>query len=132
MLAVWDLAETNPFAVIPNAALVALGHAEPMTSDGPGMFALAAPGMLAEMLADAGFFDVEVEPVAIREYYTSVLDWIGQTRDRAHSFGKVWDQLSDAERQELRNHIAEAASAFADGDGRYDVPGSVLAAVASA
>ena len=96
------------------------------------MFALAAPGMLAEMLADAGFFDVEVEPVAIREYYTSVLDWLGQTRDRSRSFGRVWDQLSDTERQELRNHIAEAASAFADGDGGFDVPGSVLAAVASA
>jgi ubiquinone/menaquinone biosynthesis C-methylase UbiE len=132
VLAVWDLAETNPFAVIPNSALVALGHAEPPTSGGPGMFALAAPGLLAEMLADAGFFDAEVEPVVVREYYTSVLDWLGQTRDRSHSFAKIWDQLSDPERQELRNHMTEAASAFADGDGGYDVPGSVLVAVASA
>jgi ubiquinone/menaquinone biosynthesis C-methylase UbiE len=132
VLAVWDLAENNPFAVIPNAALVALGHAEPPTPGGPGMFALAAPGELAEMLADAGFFDVEVEPVAISEYYASVIDWIGQTRDRSHGFAKLWDQFSDAQRQELRGQIAEAAGAFADGDGGFDVPGSVLAAVASA
>jgi ubiquinone/menaquinone biosynthesis C-methylase UbiE len=132
VLAVWDLAENNPFAVIPNAALVALGHAEPPTPGGPGMFALAAPGVLAEMLADAGFFDVEVEPVAISEYYASVIDWIGQTRDRSQGFAKLWDQFSDAQRQELRGQIAEAAGAFADGDGGFDVPGSVLAAVASA
>lgn len=96
------------------------------------MFALSAPGLLAEMLADAGFFDVVVEPVAVSEYYASVLDWLGQTRDRSHSFAAVWDQLSDADRQAVRTHIGEAASAFADGDGGFDLPGSVLAAVASA
>jgi len=132
VLAVWDLAELNPFAVIPGAALVALGHAKPPVPGGPGMFALSAPGLLAEMLADAGFFDVVVEPVAISEYYSNVLDWLGQTRDRSHSFGKVWDQLSDGERQKLRDQMAEAASAFADGDGGFDVPGSVLVAAASA
>jgi ubiquinone/menaquinone biosynthesis C-methylase UbiE len=132
VLAVWDLAENNPFAVIPNSALVALGHAEPPTAGGPGMFALSEPGLLAEMLADAGFFDVEVEPMAISEYYVSVLDWIGQTRDRSQGFAKLWDQFSDAQRQELRGQMAEAAGAFADGDGGFDVPGSVLAAVASA
>lgn len=132
VLAVWDLAELNQFAVIPGTALVELGYSEPPSPGRPGMFALSVPGLLAEMLADAGFFDVVVEPIRFSEYYASVLDWLGQTRDRSSGFASVWDQLSDADRQELRNHIGEAASAFADGDGGFDLPASVLAAVASA
>ena len=42
--AVWDKPERNPWAVIPNRAMVELGHAEPPDPAAPGMFALAADG----------------------------------------------------------------------------------------
>jgi SAM-dependent methyltransferase len=131
-LAVWDLPETNPWATLTQPALVELGHAEPSAAGGPGMFALSAPGMLAEMLADAGFFDIEVEPVPIVRSYEGVLDFLGETRDLSRQFAGVWGQLSDQARQQLRDRVAVAAAAFADEDGRLELPGSSLAAVASA
>ena len=41
------------------------------------------------MLEDAGFFEIEVEPVADQRVTTRiVLDWLGETRDRSHIFGE--------------------------------------------
>ncbi len=132
VMAVWDLRERNPWAVIPDAALVELGYLKPPAPGAPGMFALAAPGLLARMLGDAGFFDVEVEQVHITRRWDSVLDWLGETRDRSINFGKTWAGLSDDDRRGLRERIAEAAQPYTDETGAFELSGSCLAAVASA
>ncbi len=96
------------------------------------MFALAAPGALREMLEDAGFLDITVEPVQIVRRWESVLDWLGETRDRSNNFGATWARLSDEERRQLRDRIAHDAQAYVDDDGAFVLTGSCLAAVASA
>lgn len=131
-LAVWDLAEANPWTVIIQQTLVALGHVEPPAASGPGMFALAAPGLLTGMLEDAGFFDIEVEPIAIVRRYANVLDWLGESRDLMRQFSGVWGTLSDEQRQELRDAVADAAAPYTAADGSIAVPGSSLAAIAIA
>ncbi len=131
-LAVWDLPETNPWATIAQRTLVDLGHLEPPPVGGPGMFALSAPGLLNTMLEDAGFFDIEIEPVAIVRRYDNVLDWLGETRDLMRSLAAVWGTLSDEQRRELREHMGAAAADYVTTDGRLELPGSSLAAVASA
>ena len=132
VLAVWDLAETNPWATISQRALVDLGHVEGPPAGGPGMFALAAPGALERLLEDAGFLDIEVEAVPISREYENVLDWLGETLDLSRQFATVWAALSDAQRQQLREHVAAAAAGYTDDDGALELPGSSLAAVASA
>jgi SAM-dependent methyltransferase len=131
-LAVWDVADANPWTIIIQRTLVELGHVEPPASGGPGMFALAAPGLLKEMLEEAGFFEIEVEPVAIMRHYANVLDWLGESRDLMRQFSGIWGTLSDEQRQQLRDAIASAAVAYTGADGSIAVPGSSLAAVALA
>lgn len=131
-LAVWDPPEANPWATIIQRVLVELGHVEPMAPGGPGMFALAAPGKLVELLEEAGFFDIETQSVPIVRRYRSVLDWLGETRDLSRQFSGVWGRLSDEERQQLRETVTTAASDYIDESGAVAVPGSSLAAVASA
>ena len=131
-LAVWDMADRNPWAVIIQRALVELGHVEPPEPGTPGMFALAAPGTLQEMLEAAGFFDVEVEPVAINRHYAGLVDWLGETLDLSRQFASVWGQLADADRQALRDRVAAAAGAYMDASGALTLPGVSLAAAASA
>ncbi len=130
--AVWDLRERNPWAVIPDAALVELGYLKPPAPGAPGMFALAAPGLLARMLEDAGFYEIEVEPVPLTRRWESVLDWLGETRDRSNNFGKTWARMSGDERRGLRERIAAAAQPYTDESGAFELGGSCLAAVASA
>jgi SAM-dependent methyltransferase len=129
-MAVWDAPERNPWATIMQRSLVELGHAEPPAPGGPGMFALAAPGLLQGMLEDAGFFEIVVEPVAILRRYRNVLDWIGESRDLMRQFSGIWRELSDDQRQQLRDAIASAAREFTAADGTIALPGSSLAAVA--
>ena len=131
-LAVWDPAEANPWATIIQRVLVELGYVEPAPAGGPGMFALAAHGKLVELLEDAPFFDVETQSVPIVRCYASVIDWLGETRDLSRQFAGVWDRLSDDERQALRAAVAAAASEYIDASGAVTLPGSSLAAVASA
>lgn len=131
-LAVWDPAEANPWATIIQRVLVELGYVEPAPAGGPGMFALAAPGKLVELLEDAAFFDIETESVPIVRSYASVIDWLGETRDLSRQFAGVWGRLSDNERQALREAVTAAAAQYIDASGAVTLPGSSLAAVASA
>jgi SAM-dependent methyltransferase len=131
-VAVWDPPEMNPWTVIVQQALVELGHAEPAAGSGPGMFALAESGKLVRLLEDAGFFDIETASVPIVRSYASVLDWLGETRDLSRQFSAVWATLSDQQRQALRDAVAKAAAQFTDAAGQLRLPGSSLAALASA
>ena len=131
-VAVWDLPEANPWTVIIQRALVEMGHVEPAPPGGPGMFALSQAASLTGLLEDAGFLDIEIEPVPIVRHYASLLDWLGETRDLSRQFSAVWGRLSDDERQQLRDHIAAAARDYTDDSGALTMPGSSLAAAASA
>jgi len=62
--AVWDDSARNPWATIPGRVMIELGHTEPPDPQAPGMFALAAPGRLSELLEDAGF-EVAVDDAAV-------------------------------------------------------------------
>jgi SAM-dependent methyltransferase len=130
--AVWDTPDANPWATVLQRVIVELGHAEPPAPGPPGMFALSRDGLVAEMLAEAGFFDIVVEPVAIVRQYSDVLDWIGETRDLTQQFASVWGSLSDPERQELRERVAQAAAPYTGGEGSITLSGSSLAVAACA
>jgi SAM-dependent methyltransferase len=131
-LAVWDTPEANPWTAVLTRALVDLGLVERPELGAPGMFALAAPGALVEMLEDAGFVEVTVEPVAISRTYANVLAWIGETRDCSMMFGRVWGGLDDSDRQRVRDEVAARAAAFAAADGSLTFPGSSLVGLAGA
>jgi len=132
VVAVWDMPAENPWATIPRQALVNLGLVEPLRVDGPGMFALAAPQVLEELIADAGFLDVTVEPVSVRHEYANVLELLGETVDKSMVFGRVWRELDDAKRQAVRAEIMTLAEEYADPTGALALPGNCLAAVAHA
>jgi SAM-dependent methyltransferase len=128
--AVWDLPERNPWTSIPAGALIALGHAPPPEPGAPGMFALAAPGRLEEMLGDAGFVESHVEPIPLHRTYESVEAWLDEMIDLSVMFGDAWRGMDDAARTELAVEITRAAEPFTAADGSVTVPGSTLVALA--
>jgi SAM-dependent methyltransferase len=131
-LAVWDVAEANPWATILPGVLLDLGLTEPPAPGGPGMFALSSPGTVDELLGDAGFLEVTAEPVAIERRYASVLEWIGETHDLSMMFARVWSELGDADRRRVREEAELRAAAFMGADGAITLPGSSLVALAAA
>jgi SAM-dependent methyltransferase len=132
VLAVWDVPEANPWTTVPGRAIADLGHAPHPDPGAPGMFALAAPGLLAEMLLDAGFLEAYVEPVALSRRYSDVADLIGETLDCSMMFGRVWRELDGEQRRRLRALLEERSAPFAQEGGGFAYPGSTLVAVARA
>jgi SAM-dependent methyltransferase len=133
-LAVWDRPEENPWATVTTDALVALGHEElpNRTRSGPGMFALAAPGQLEEMLAEAGFTDVVVEGVELPREYDSVQAYIDETRDLSRAFARAIGDLPENERDRVIEKIVELSEPFGLETGGLRLPGRSLVAAAEA
>jgi ubiquinone/menaquinone biosynthesis C-methylase UbiE len=131
-LAVWDRRERNPWALIPSAALVELGHAQPPDPDAPGPFALAEEGRLAELLEDAGFTDVEVIPVTLERHYGSAQDIVAESANCSPSFATTYRELTAEQQGEVAAHMTTAAARYAGPDGSVTLPGVSLVARATA
>ncbi len=87
-LAVWDEAARNPWATLPTRALVELGLTSPPDPNAPGMFALADPGQLYELLGDAGFVEVIVASIELQRTPASVDAYLEETLDLSRTFGE--------------------------------------------
>lgn len=131
-LAVWDSAERNPWATIPMRALVELGHAEPPDPQAPGMFALADPARVRELLEDAGFVDVIVEPITLSRSEPSAAAFVEETADLSRAFAEVREQLSAQEWTAVQERVAKLSEPFGVGDGRLELPACSLAAAGQA
>jgi ubiquinone/menaquinone biosynthesis C-methylase UbiE len=131
-LSVWDLRERNPWATIPGAALVELGHAEPPDPDAPGPFALSEEGRLAELLEDAGFTGVEVVRVAVKRRYGGAQEIATESAECSPSFATTYRELTPEQQAEVAAHIARAAEPYAMQDGSVILPGATLVARATA
>jgi SAM-dependent methyltransferase len=131
-LAVWDRPPVNPWATITTRALVELGHTTQPDPDAPGMFALAPPGRLRDLLEAAGFMDVVVDAVDPPRVFDSVEEYIAETDDLSSMFGEVFDPLSDAQRAEVVKRVVELAQPYAAADGAVRFPARSLVAAAEA
>ena len=131
-LAVWDEPAVNPWATIITRALVELGHTAPPDPDAPGMFALASPGRLRNVLEDAGFVDVVVESVEPPRAFDSVEAYIAETDDLSSLFGDVFHPLSDEQRAEVVARVAELAQPYIGADGVLRFPARSVVAAADA
>jgi ubiquinone/menaquinone biosynthesis C-methylase UbiE len=131
-LGVWDVPEQNPWATIPGRALIELGHAEPPDPDAPGMFSLAAPGRLQELLEDAGFVEVRVEPVALERRYERIEQYIEETAELSPMFSGRFGELNEKQRAAVTEMMTREAESFIAADGSVTLPGHTLVALAGA
>jgi SAM-dependent methyltransferase len=131
-LAAWDEPSVNPWATIPTSALIELGHMTPADPDAPGMFVLAAPGRLRELLEAAGFVDVVVETVDTQRSFAGLAEFIAETDDVSSMFGQAFNPLSDAQREIVVRKIGELAEPYTASDGSLRLPGRSLVAAGDA
>jgi len=129
--AVWGPRERNPWlAALLDAVGAQLGETIPPPGV-PGPFSLAADGLLAELLAGAGFRDVGVEEVAVPLRAPSAEAW--WARGIAMG-GPVARRLASLPAERIAAARADALAAvarYADPDGGLTVPGVTLLAHAS-
>jgi ubiquinone/menaquinone biosynthesis C-methylase UbiE len=129
-LAVWGAPERNPWAAIGGRLLVERGHMPPPEPGAPGVFSMGSEGRTRALLEDAGFDDVRTEEIAVRFAFSDVDDYVSFAIDTAGPFAMVIRGLPESEIDSLKAQLGEAFVPFT-ADGRYELPGVALAAVAS-
>jgi SAM-dependent methyltransferase len=131
-LAAWAAPEHNPWTALIPRELLARDLLEPADPTGPGQFAWAEEGVIAERLRDAGFADPEVEAVDFVTSYGSVEEWEAITRDMSVRIGDAMAGLDAATLQEVRTALRAAAEPYAAGDGSLAFPARTWVACAEA
>lgn len=131
-LAVWDAVQHNPWAFLPSLEMIERGLASAPSPGAPGPFALGDPERLRELLAQAGFTEIDVQTLAIEQRYPSFGDCWETTLDISHTFHNAVLGRPEAEIAEIRSGLAARLEPFSEPDGTLAIPGRTLVASASA
>jgi SAM-dependent methyltransferase len=129
-LAVWQGPDRNPWAALPAATLVRLGHAPPPEPGTPGIFALADPNRIRALVTAAGFSDAAVEEIAFTFRYADADELWDTLLSVSGSFSRALAALDDDERQAVRAAVEEAVAPFREDDGSYTPPAAAWGVVA--
>ncbi len=109
---VWGLYEDNPaFYVLRRGVMAAAGKPE---GPPPHRHSLGVPGMLTEILAAAGFDDVEDRELRYSRRVGDVDDYI--IRGLRRGYGEIFGGLDEAERKTLVSDIRKAFEEWREGD----------------
>jgi ubiquinone/menaquinone biosynthesis C-methylase UbiE len=131
-LAVWDSVQHNPWALLPNLELIERGLLAPPAPGTPGPFALGDPERVRELLAQAGFAEIDVQALEIEQRYPSYEDCWETTLDIAHVFHDAVLARPEVEIAQIRAGLEARLSPFTEPDGTLAIPGRTLVAAASA
>jgi SAM-dependent methyltransferase len=131
-LAVWDSVQHNPWALLPNLELVERGLASPPPANAPGPFALGDPAGVGELLADAGFAEIDVQALDVVHRHPSFDVFWETTLDVSRSFHDAVLSRPEAEIAEIRSGLAARVQPYAEADGKLAIPGRTLVASAHA
>ena len=130
--AIWDQPELNPYGVIPLQALAEVGLADTPKAGDPGMFRLAKPGLIGELLLGAGFTDVSVKPVEVNfgfESFDDLVNWINEHSQRVTA--ALADGVSGSV-EEFQKELRSLVEPYVQADGGLGLPGVALVASARA
>lgn len=120
--AVWAAPDRNPWAAVPGMTLVQRGHIPPPDPRAPGIFAMADPDRIIELVTGAGFPEPEIEEIPFAFEYADPDDvWEAIVRI-AGPLAEVINGLEDEEKEATRAAILENLEAFRSEDGSYSAP----------
>jgi SAM-dependent methyltransferase len=113
--AVWAGPDKNMWAAVPGVTLVELGHMPAPEPGAPGMFAMADPDRIRELVTRAGFDEPSIEQVPIVWDYADAAAHWEKTMKLAAPVADAVNGLSDADRERVRATVAERIEALLAG-----------------
>lgn len=134
-LAVWDAPTANPWALLPRVELIerGLAPAPPATGAGehvPGPFALGDRERLRALLAQAGFTDATIDAIDVVQRHASFDAFWETMLDVSRELHDIVLARPAGEIEQIRAAIAARMAPYTTDDGRLEIPGRSLVAVA--
>jgi SAM-dependent methyltransferase len=131
-LAVWDAIEHNPWALLPGSELRERGLLEPPAPGTPGPFALGERQRVRDLLEDAGFDEVWVEPLDLTQRSSSFEEFWETTLDIARGFHDAVLARPEQEIAAIRSSLAARFAPYTAEDGSLEIPMRTLVGVGTA
>jgi ubiquinone/menaquinone biosynthesis C-methylase UbiE len=125
---VFGAPERNPWASLVGRVLVRQGHIPPPDPEAPGIFAMADPRRIRELVVGAGFAEPEIEEVSFRWILADQDDYWRLLTEVAGAISPVLRSLPPETQSAVREQVHEAARSFHSGEG-YDFGAVCLNAV---
>jgi SAM-dependent methyltransferase len=129
-LAAWTGAEDNRWSSVPVKILQDRGIVE-REPEGPGQFAWAKEGEIAEHLESAGFVEPRVESVTFAFQFDDIEDWWAAQVQTSTRTADADAQLDTPTRRAVLDDLAAAATPF-EQDGGIVIPARTWVATATA
>jgi SAM-dependent methyltransferase len=126
----WGEPARNPWMTFSARLMIERGLMEPLSSDGPGVFALPDAETIGPLLAEAGFGRVEIDEMELGFRFEDADELWVFASELQGPVALAIAKLDDAERHDVRAAIEERAAEFATGDG-YELPGLSINVVAN-
>ncbi|HEY2374100.1 MAG TPA: methyltransferase domain-containing protein [Gaiellaceae bacterium] len=127
--AVWANADRNPWISVAGRVLVAHGHMPPPEPGEPGMFVLGNTEELRALVEAAGFANVQMDNVPVRNDYRDVEEYVRRSNEMGGMFTRAWTSASEDERETMTDELRDAFEPFAV-DGGYELPGLAICVLA--
>jgi ubiquinone/menaquinone biosynthesis C-methylase UbiE len=120
---VWGAPADNPWATVPSRILVQRGHMAAPESGAPGIFAMAEPARIEELVTGAGFERPRLEEVHLTWRFEDFEHFWRYSTEIAGAIALVIAKLDDREAAAVRSELESACERYATGSGGYDFPG---------
>ena len=115
--AVWSAPEKNPYLMIPITVIKQFIDLPPPDPTAPGIFRLAKPSDLAEMLRQTGFSNLSEEEFLADVRFSSGEDYYTSVMDIAAPIQNLFAKLSDEQKADARSRIVASANQYRRTDG---------------
>jgi SAM-dependent methyltransferase len=127
---VWRGAEQNPWAALPALVLVERGHAPPPEPGAPGIFALADPARVRQLVRGGGFGEPHVEEISFEFRHADADDlWDSVVGMSGHA-ARAIAALDEDERAATRAAVEQALLPYRRDDGSYVAPAATWVVLA--
>jgi ubiquinone/menaquinone biosynthesis C-methylase UbiE len=117
---VWSTPDRNLWASTAGSLLVEQGHLPPPEPGAPGIFAMADPARIRELVTGAGFSEPELEEVAVEWEFPSVDDYWTFITEIAGPIALTVNGLEEADRERFREELVPRATSLLS-----DYPGAM-------
>ena len=119
---VWMGPERNPWAALPPLTLVERGHLPPPEPGTPGIFALADPTRIRQLVMQAGFGEPELEEIDFDFRYADGDELWDSIVRLAGALARAINALPPDELQATRAAIEQRLAPYRQSDGSYRPP----------
>jgi SAM-dependent methyltransferase len=115
--AVWAGPERNMWAAVPGMVLVEAGHMPPPEPGAPGIFGMADPNRIRELVTGAGFAEPSIDEVPVVWGYVDAAEHWEKTNKLAAPIAEAVNALPPEEQERVRATVAERVEQLLAGDG---------------